>query len=68
MGFKVASPFATVLKDAILAEDEASVLTNTKKETKVCLTDGLQVGKKKLSHWVCKKIIKIIPRTLSIET
>ena len=43
----MASPFTTVSKDAILAEDEASVLTNTKKETKVCLTDGLQVGKKK---------------------
>ena len=43
----MASPFATVSKDAILAEDEASVLTNTKKETKVYLTDGLQVGKKK---------------------
>ena len=43
----MASPFATVSKDAILAEDEAAVLTNTKKETKVCLTDGSQVGKKK---------------------
>ena len=45
----MASPFVTVSKDAILAEDEASVLTNTKKDTKVCLTDGLQVGKKTFS-------------------
>ena len=45
----MASPFATVSKDAILAEDEASVLTNTKKDTKVCLTDGLQIGKKTFS-------------------
>ena len=34
MGFRMASRFATVLKDEILAVNEAAVPTNTNKETK----------------------------------
>ena len=37
MGFRMASRFATVLKDEILAVNEAAVPTNTNKETKVGL-------------------------------
>ena len=37
MGFKMASRFATVSKDKILAENEAAAPTNTKKRDKIWL-------------------------------
>ena len=45
----MASRFATVSKDEILAVNEAAVPANTKKETKFGLS-ALLVGRKKFSH------------------
>ena len=62
----MASRFATVSKDEILAVNEASAPTNTKKETQNLACRCLLLGRKKLLTEFAKKIIKMITETLSI--
>ena len=57
----MASRLATVLKDKILAVNEAAVPTNTKKETKFGLS-VLLVGGKKFFLLTLQQIIKNDPR------
>ena len=57
----MASRFATVSKDEILAVNEAAVPTNTKKETKFGLS-VLLVGGKKFFLLTLQQIIKNDPR------
>ena len=45
----MASRFATVSKDKILAVNEAAALANTKKETKFGLSVSVLAGRKKFS-------------------
>ena len=58
----MASRFATVSKDEILAVNEAAAQTNTKKEAK------FSVEKKILTEFATKPKKKMIPEIQSIET
>ena len=64
----MASRFATVSKDEILALDEEAAPTNTKKETKFGLLVFTGRQNKIFSLNLQQSHKKMIPETLSIET
>ena len=65
----MASRFATVSKDEILAVTEAAVPKNTKKETKFGLSLFTARQKKNfLAEFAKKSYEKMIPETLSKQT